>query len=116
MTDPRLDALGPGDLAPDFTLPAANVEGNMTLSEYLRRGPVFLTMLRGLYCPFCRRRDRSVRDAPRDKVVRLSSGEQRPHALQAEVRLGVGQGDSSLRGRISSCWLPGLGSNQRLPD
>jgi hypothetical protein len=27
----------------------------VALSEYLRRGPVFLTMLRGLYCPFCRR-------------------------------------------------------------
>jgi peroxiredoxin len=55
MTDPRQDALGPGDLAPDFTLPAADVEGNVTLSEFLDRGPVFLTMLRGLYCPFCRR-------------------------------------------------------------
>jgi peroxiredoxin len=56
MTDPSPSALGPGDPAPDFLLPAADVEGNVVaLSEYLRRGPVFLTMLRGLYCPFCRR-------------------------------------------------------------
>jgi peroxiredoxin len=31
------------------------LRGNVALSEYLRRGPVFLTMLRGLYYPFCRR-------------------------------------------------------------
>jgi peroxiredoxin len=55
MTDPGYGALGPGDPAPDFTLPAADSERNLSLSEYLRRGPVFLTMLRGLYCPFCRR-------------------------------------------------------------
>jgi peroxiredoxin len=70
MTDPRLDALGPGDLAPDFTLPAANVEGNMTLSEYLRRGPVFLTMLRGLYCPFCRRHISQLR--PTCETLRIA--------------------------------------------
>jgi peroxiredoxin len=72
MTDPRLDALGPGDLAPDFTLPAADVEGNVALAEYLRRGPVFLTMLRGLYCPFCRRHISQLRptcEALRDAGV-----------------------------------------------
>jgi len=55
MTDPTHGALGPGDRAPDFALPAADVEGTVALAEYRRRGPVLLTMLRGLYCPFCRR-------------------------------------------------------------
>jgi peroxiredoxin len=55
MIDPSRAALGRGDRAPDFALPAADGEGIVALTEYLRRGPVFLTMLRGLYCPFCRR-------------------------------------------------------------
>ena len=55
MTDSTHGALGPGDRAPDFELPAADVEGTVALAEYRRRGPVLLTMLRGLYCPFCRR-------------------------------------------------------------
>src|SRR5262245_61919984 len=48
-------ALGPGDLAPDFDLPAADRDGQVSLAEVRRRGPVLLVMLRGLYCPFCRR-------------------------------------------------------------
>ena len=48
-------ALGPGDRAPDFDLPAADGEGTVALAEYRRRGPVLLSLLRGLYCPFCRR-------------------------------------------------------------
>jgi peroxiredoxin len=55
MTEPRHGALGPGERAPDFELPAADVEGTVALAEYRRRGPVLLTVLRGLYCPFCRR-------------------------------------------------------------
>ena len=55
MTGLTLAALGPGDAAPDFEFPAADVEGTVSLAEYRRRGPVLLTMLRGLYCPFCRR-------------------------------------------------------------
>jgi peroxiredoxin len=47
--------LAPGDLAPDFELPGADAQSTVGLAEYLRRGPVLLAMLRGLYCPFCRR-------------------------------------------------------------
>jgi peroxiredoxin len=47
--------LSPGDRAPDFELPDAVAAGTLKLAEYLRRGPVLLAMLRGLYCPFCRR-------------------------------------------------------------
>jgi peroxiredoxin len=61
MSDPIHGALGPGDRAPDFELPAADAEGRVTLAEHLRRGPVLLTMLRGLYCPFCRRQISQLR-------------------------------------------------------
>ena len=47
-------SLAPGDRAPDFNLPAAHGEGVVRLAEYYGRGAVLLTMLRGLYCPFCR--------------------------------------------------------------
>jgi peroxiredoxin len=47
--------LGVGDAAPDFALPAADAEGTIALAEYRQRGPVLLILLRGLYCPFCRR-------------------------------------------------------------
>ena len=43
----------PGQQAPDFTLPAADREGTVSLAEYRGR-PVLLTLFRGLYCPFCR--------------------------------------------------------------
>jgi peroxiredoxin len=55
MTDQVLAPLGPGDPAPDFDLPAADHDGRVALAEYLVRGPVLLYLLRGLYCPFCRR-------------------------------------------------------------
>ena len=54
-TFPAIKTLGVGDLAPDFELPAADVEGTVTLEEFRSRGPVLLILLRGLYCPFCRR-------------------------------------------------------------
>lgn len=39
----------PGEPAPDFTLPAADREGAMSLADYRGRNPVFLSLLRGLY-------------------------------------------------------------------
>ena len=68
MTDPTHGALGPGDAAPDFELPAADAEGTVALAEHLRRGPVLLTMLRGLYCPFCRRHVSQLRPTARRYV------------------------------------------------
>jgi len=43
-----------GQPAPSFTLPAANREGTVSLSDYRGRSPVLLALFRGLYCPFCR--------------------------------------------------------------
>ena len=61
MTDQRLIPLGPGDRAPDFDLPAADHDGRVALAEHLARGPVLLYLLRGLYCPFCRRQISQMR-------------------------------------------------------
>jgi peroxiredoxin len=47
--------LRPGDPAPDFTLAAADREGQVSLHEYRGRTGLFLALFRGLYCPFCRR-------------------------------------------------------------
>jgi peroxiredoxin len=72
--DATFGALGRGDLAPDFKLPAADREGTVELGEYRRRGPVLLTLLRGLYCPFCRRHIGLLRpacDALRESEITL---------------------------------------------
>jgi peroxiredoxin len=47
--------LGPGDPAPDFTLPAADSDGTLSLAEHCAGGPVLLAILRGIYCAYCRR-------------------------------------------------------------
>lgn len=49
------DAVGVGQSAPDFELPAAAREGTVSLSQYRGKSSVLLALFRGLYCPFCRR-------------------------------------------------------------
>ncbi len=39
----------PGEPAPDFTLPAANREGSVSLAHYRGRSPLLLALYRGLY-------------------------------------------------------------------
>ncbi len=51
----RQAPVGPGEPAPDFTLPAADREGFFSLADYRGRSPLLLTLNRGLWCPFCRR-------------------------------------------------------------
>jgi peroxiredoxin len=46
--------LQPGDAVPDFTLPSANREGSVSMSD-LRGKPFLIGFFRGLHCPFCRR-------------------------------------------------------------
>jgi len=46
--------LRPGEPAPDFSLPAANFEGMLSLAG-LRGRPFLIGFFRGLHCPFCRR-------------------------------------------------------------
>ena len=53
METPPRAPVAPGQKAPDFSLPAADREGTVTLAEYRGRR-VLLALFRGLYCPFCR--------------------------------------------------------------
>lgn len=46
--------VSPGERAPEFTLPAVDREEPVSLADYRGR-PVFLALLLGLWCPFCRR-------------------------------------------------------------
>ncbi len=55
MTVERRQPVQPGDRAPDFTLPAVEREGTVSLSDYRGKSPVLLAVFRGVYCPFCRR-------------------------------------------------------------
>lgn len=45
----------PGEVAPEFSLPAVNHEGTVSLADYRGRRTLFMALFRGLYCPFCRR-------------------------------------------------------------
>jgi peroxiredoxin len=47
--------LEPGQPAPDFTLPAINRDGTVSLRDFRGRRSVLLGFFRGLHCPFCRR-------------------------------------------------------------
>jgi peroxiredoxin len=47
--------VAPGEPAPDFTLPAVQRPEIISLADYRGRSPLFLSLLIGLWCPFCRR-------------------------------------------------------------
>lgn len=47
--------VAPGEPAPDFTLPTVDGAAQVSLADYRGRSPVFLSLLIGLWCPFCRR-------------------------------------------------------------
>lgn len=39
----------PGERAPDFTLPLASEDGQVSLADYQGRAPVLLALLRSIY-------------------------------------------------------------------
>lgn len=47
--------MAPGDAAPDFALPAVAGAETVSLADYRGRSPLFLALMLGLWCPFCRR-------------------------------------------------------------
>jgi len=47
--------LQPGERAPDFTLPAVDRGGSVSLADYRGKSPLLLALYRGVYCPTCRR-------------------------------------------------------------
>jgi peroxiredoxin len=55
MTTDTRPPVGPGERAPEFSLPAVDGSTNVTLADYRGTSPVFLALLLGLWCPFCRR-------------------------------------------------------------
>jgi len=48
-TNDRTTPVAAGELAPDFTLPAAHGDGTVALADYRGRSPVLLALFRGLY-------------------------------------------------------------------
>jgi peroxiredoxin len=61
--------LRPGDMAPSFALPAVNRDGVIGLEDFRGKGPVFVALMRGLHCPFCRRHVVQL-GITRDKLAR----------------------------------------------
>jgi peroxiredoxin len=55
MTTSTIHPVGPGETAPDFSLPAVAGPETVSLADYRGRSPLLLTLLVGLWCPFCRR-------------------------------------------------------------
>jgi len=47
--------VAPGEQAPNFALPAVAGPGIISLDDYRGRSPLFLSLMLGLWCPFCRR-------------------------------------------------------------
>jgi len=74
--DPR-PPVAPGEPAPDFTLPAVDGDRTVSLADFRGRSPLFLGLLLGLWCPFCRR-----------QIAQMSTTEGKLKALGVET-LGV---------------------------
>lgn len=55
MTSQMESPVAPGEAAPDFALPAVAGPETIALADYRGRSPVFLALMLGLWCPFCRR-------------------------------------------------------------
>lgn len=55
MTQVMQIPVQPGQLAPDFAVPAVQDDRTISLADYRGRSPLLLGLFPGLYCPFCRR-------------------------------------------------------------
>lgn len=55
MTQVMQTPVKPGQLAPDFSVPAVLDDRILSLADYRDRTPLLLGLFRGMYCPFCRR-------------------------------------------------------------
>jgi peroxiredoxin len=62
--------VSPGEPAPEFALPAVDGTGAVSLADYRGRSSVFLALLIGLWCPFCRRQIARI-GAAEDKLKPL---------------------------------------------
>jgi peroxiredoxin len=73
----RHSPVAPGEPAPEFKLPAVDRAETVSLADYRGRSSLFLALLIGLWCPFCRR-----------QIALMGPLEQRLKALGVET-LGV---------------------------
>ena len=55
MNEKFSSAISIGDQAPAFALDAINRQGQVSLDDYRGQSGLFLNLMRGLHCPFCRR-------------------------------------------------------------
>jgi peroxiredoxin len=74
MTTAIRSPLAPGEPAPHFALPAVADAATVSLDDYRGRSPLFLALMVGLWCPFCRR-----------QLVQLGALEGRLKALGVET-------------------------------
>ena len=65
--------VSPGEQAPEFTLPAVDGKAPISLADYRGKSPVFLALMIGLWCPFCRR-----------QIAQMSSSESKLKPLGVE--------------------------------
>ena len=72
-SEPR-PPVAPGEPAPDFILPAVDGKEPVSLADYRGKSPVFLGLLIGLWCPFCRR-----------QIAKMGTNEAKLKALGVET-------------------------------
>src|SRR5882762_114161 len=73
MTTVMSQPMAPGEPAPHFALPAVAGPETVSLDDYTGRSPLFLALMVGLWCPFCRR-----------QLVQLGAFEDKLKALGVE--------------------------------
>ena len=74
MTSATRPPLAPGEPAPHFALPAVADDTTVSSDDYRGRSPLFLALMVGLWCPFCRR-----------QLVQLGTLETRLKAIGVET-------------------------------
>ena len=55
-TNELTSVIRPGEPAPNFTLPAVERDGMLSLSDYRGKSGLLIGLFRGVYCPLCRRK------------------------------------------------------------
>jgi peroxiredoxin len=61
-----------GELAPNFTVPAIDRDGVVSLADYRGKSAVVIGLFRGMYCPLCRRKIAQM-GSIRDKLLNLEA-------------------------------------------
>jgi peroxiredoxin len=84
MNNLSITAIAVGNIAPTFALDVINRDGQVSLEDYRGRSGLFLNVVRGLHCPFCRRHltqlattDTSLKQAGVETLVVVSTSPER---------------------------------------